>query len=104
MDMGLTRLLYAWRLLRAPAVREVQVILYTREDCHLCEAAWEVLEAARQRWGFVLTVEDVDRDPNLADCYGECVPVVMVNGKVRFRGAVNPVLLERLLRGEEQNR
>lgn len=26
------------------------------------------------------------------------VPVVALNGKVRFRGQVNPVLLERLLR------
>jgi hypothetical protein len=28
------------------------------------------------------------------------VPVVTVNGKVRFRGVVNPHLLKRLLRAE----
>jgi hypothetical protein len=28
------------------------------------------------------------------------VPVVLINGKVRFRGQVNPVLLARLLRAE----
>ena len=27
-------------------------------------------------------------------------PVVLVNGKVRFRGRINPVLLTRLLRAE----
>jgi hypothetical protein len=41
---------------------------------------------------------DVDDDPELASQYGESVPVVTVNGKIRFRGRVNPVLLERLFR------
>jgi hypothetical protein len=74
--------------------------MYTRQGCHLCETAWQRLEEARRRHGFALTAEDVDADPRLAAAYGECVPVVTVNGKVRFRGAVNPVLLERLLRAE----
>jgi hypothetical protein len=30
------------------------------------------------------------------------VPVVAVNGKVRFRGKVNPVLLNRLLEAESR--
>ena len=98
--MGLTRILYAWRLLRAPLLRHLPVTMYTRRGCHLCEQAWEQLEEARKRWGFVLTAADVDGDPALRERFGECVPVVTVNGKVRFRGVVNPVLLERLLRAE----
>jgi glutaredoxin len=74
--------------------------MYTRQGCHLCDAAWQRLEKARRRYGFALAVRDVDADPALAERYGSCVPVVTVNGKVRFRGAVNPVLLERLLRAE----
>ena len=42
----------------------------------------------------------MDTDGELVARYGEWVPVVTVNGKVRFRGGVNPVLLERLLRAE----
>ena len=95
--MVLTRLLYAWRWLRAPRVRGLQVTLYTRQGCHLCEEARDRLEAARRRWGFALATADVDADPALLERYGECVPVVTVNGKVRFRGRVNSVLLERLL-------
>jgi hypothetical protein len=98
--MVLTRLLYAWRWLRAPLLGHLHFMLYTRQGCHLCEAALERLETARRRWGFVLTEADVDADPTLAEQFGECVPVVSVNGKVRFRGEVNPVLLERLLRAE----
>ena len=32
--------------------------------------------------------------------HGTSVPVVAIDGKVRFRGVVNPVLLERLLKAE----
>jgi len=78
-----------------------EIVMYTRQGCHLCEQAWEKLERARQRYGFALRQVDVDGDPRLAQEYGECVPVVTINGRVRFRGIVNVVLLERLLaRGE----
>jgi len=43
-------------------------------------------------------------DPALAERYGLTVPVVAVDGKVRFKGVVNPVLLERLLAAQRENR
>ena len=55
------------------------------------------LESARQRLGFALQTVDVDTSADLAARYGECVPVVTVDGKIRFTGEVNPVLLDRLL-------
>jgi glutaredoxin len=78
----------------------VVVCLYTRQGCHLCEEAWDVLERSRRRFPFTLTLRDVDTDPELAARYGLEVPVVTVNGKVRFRGRVNSVLLARLLGGK----
>ncbi len=93
----LARLRAWWRGRRAESL---SVVMYTRRGCHLCEEAWKRLEAARRRYGFELSARDVDADPALAVAYGDCVPVVTVNGKVRFRGVVNPVLLERLLRAE----
>jgi glutaredoxin len=71
--------------------------MYTRQGCHLCEEAWQQLEQAQKRYGFTLGQVDVDGDPQLMRDYGECVPVVTIDGKVRFRGRVNRVLLERLL-------
>lgn len=72
--------------------------MYTRQGCHLCEEAWQQLEVARTQWGFSLSKADVDQSPDLAELYGTCVPVVVVDGVVRFRGRVNRVLLDRLLR------
>jgi glutaredoxin len=79
---------------------DLQVVLYTRRGCHLCESALSCLNDAGRQFRFPLSIVDVDSDPDLAAQFGELVPVVTVNGKVRFRGGVNPVLLYRLLRAE----
>ena len=82
-----------WRTGRAT----VEIVMYTRQGCHLCEEAWQLLEREQQRHTFILRQTDVDSDPELRRDYGECVPVVTVDGRVRFRGRINPVLLRRLL-------
>jgi glutaredoxin len=73
-----------------------QVLMYTRAGCHLCEQAWALLQDAQKRHCFHLQSVDVDSDPDLVAAHGDCVPVVVIDGKVRFRGRVNPVLLRRL--------
>ena len=40
---------------------------------------------------------DIDTQPELQQEFNTCVPVVEMDGKVRFRGKVDPVLLRRLL-------
>src|SRR5262245_49592679 len=83
---------------RARRIGRTEIVFYTRCGCHLCDAAWQRLQEAKGRFSFDVTAVDVDGDPELVRRYGECVPVVVVNGKVRFRGRINRVLLERLLR------
>ena len=81
----------------------MHVVLYTRHGCHLCADAWRVLEAERAAFPLSLQAVDIDADPHLVALYGESVPVVTVNGQVRFRGQVNPVLLRRLLQALERS-
>ncbi|MGB6044538.1 MAG: glutaredoxin family protein [Pirellulales bacterium] len=69
------------------------IILYTRNGCHLCEDARQLL----LRYGIEPKEIDVDEDAALEQLYGECVPVVLIDGQVRFRGRVNETLLRRLL-------
>lgn len=71
-----------------------QVTLYTRVGCHLCEEALALLA----RYGIAPELVDIDADPGLRDRYNTCVPVVVIDGRERFRGRVNEVLLKRLLR------
>ena len=56
-------------------------------------ATLEVLE----RYGLRPELIDIDSDPQLRERYTTCVPVVIIDGKERFRGRVNEVLLRRLL-------
>ena len=70
-----------------------KAIVYTRAGCHLCEVAEEVLT----RHGLQCELIDVDSDPELQAKYDQCVPVVLINDQVRFRGRVNEMLLKRLL-------
>jgi hypothetical protein len=80
--------------------KALHVVLYARKGCHLCDTAWEQLQQRQREFGFDLEAVDVDDNPDLGARYGIEVPVVSVNGKVRFRGQVNTVLLDRLLRAE----
>ena len=73
----------------------MDVVLYTRAGCHLCDDARELLELH----GLHPRLVDIDADPDLQKRFDECVPVVEMDGKVRFRGRVDAVLLRRLLRG-----
>jgi glutaredoxin len=88
---------WLWRLGRSRAATPRHVLFYTRRGCHLCDEAWEIVAAAQIKHGFTLSRIDVDTDPALAAAHGECVPVVAIDGKVRFRGRVNAALLERML-------
>jgi len=73
------------------AVRQITV--YTRAGCHLCADAGALLA----KHGLTPEWIDIDTDPQLRERFNTCVPVVMIDGKVRFRGRVNEVLLNRLL-------
>jgi glutaredoxin len=78
----------------AKTVPQPAVTVYTRSGCHLCDEARQVL----QRYGLTPQLIDIDADPALREEYTDCVPVVAIDGQVRFRGKVNEVLLRRLLR------
>ncbi len=76
---------------------EHQATIYTREGCHLCERAHEMLA----RYGVEVTLVDIDHDATLRAQFNECVPVVWIDGKERFRGTVDERLLRRLLRSRD---
>ena len=71
-----------------------RVTLYTRQGCHLCDDALALL----REFGLEPHLVDVDASPELRKRFDTCVPVVEIDGKIRFRGRVDRVLLRRLLR------
>jgi glutaredoxin len=69
-------------------------VIYSRPGCHLCDEA----KAMLVRHGLDPREVNIDADPDLRTKYTACVPVVVIDGKERFRGRVDELLLTRLLR------
>ncbi len=66
--------------------------VYSRAGCHLCDEAILLLK----RQGYTVATVNIDDDADLRERFNDCVPVVEIGGKVRFRGKINSVLLRRL--------
>jgi glutaredoxin len=73
--------------------RDHKVVIYSRSECHLCEVAEQLLVAH----GLLPEIVDIDEDSALVERFNTCVPVVEIDGRIRFRGHVNIVLLRRLI-------
>lgn len=73
-----------------------RVVIYTREGCHLCDQAKDVLWSYRS-WLPEIEEVDITKDPKLVEQFGEQIPVVEIDDQVRFRGQVNEILLRRMI-------
>jgi hypothetical protein len=65
---------------RKPVTTRIEVTVYTRDQCHLCEALRDEIEAFRQRCPtlFEITWIDIDSSDSLVRRYGHKVPVVAI--------------------------
>jgi glutaredoxin len=57
------------------------VTMYSRQNCHLCEVAKEVVESARNTVEFEFQVIYIEGSPELEKEFGEEVPVTTIDGK-----------------------
>jgi len=78
----------------------VDVTIYSRADCHLCEEAKATIERVADEVDTLVTIEevDVDTDETLRAEYGERVPYVFVDGWPAFKYEVDAAELRRQLR------
>ena len=86
-----------WKPTR-PGRRFHMLTFYMRDGCHLCDEALELL----QRYSAYLPPiheVDVDADSASRERFDTAVPVVEIDGKIRFRGRVSELLLRRLIEG-----
>ncbi|MCK9894254.1 glutaredoxin family protein [Frankia sp. AgB32] len=83
----------------APGDGGTRITLLTRSGCHLCETARDAVArvADQERVGW--READVDADPQLAEEYGDRVPVVLVDGREHGYWRVEEDRLRRALAG-----
>jgi glutaredoxin len=68
----------------------VDVSIYSRSNCHLCEVALGVLEEMRNELDFQITKILIDENPELEEKYGEQVPVILINNQPHDFFRVDP--------------
>lgn len=64
-----------------PPPKPMELTLYTRAGCHLCEEAKAQLGPLVREFGLALVEVDVDTDPELKARFGEEVPVIFLDGR-----------------------
>ncbi len=65
----------------APPVEPLEVTLYTRPGCHLCDEAKLQIEPLVAEFGARLREVNIDSDPELQARYSLDVPVIFLAGR-----------------------
>ena len=67
----------------------LEITLYTRPGCHLCEEAKAAIEPLVEEFGARLREVNIDEDRNLTDRYGWDIPVLFVGTRKVAKHRVN---------------
>ena len=73
-----------------------KLIVYSRSECHLCDDAKSVLADYLEYLPEIEEI-DIDTDPDLKRQFDTIIPVVEIDGQIRFRGRVDEILLRRMI-------
>jgi glutaredoxin len=76
----------------------VTVHFYTRQGCHLCEAAEAILADAQAELGFAVKRIDIDADAASRELYNEEVPVTLLPNGHRFRYGLDAIEFRKQLK------
>ena len=77
-----------------PLFRTLRV--YTKPECKLCDQALDVIQIYAADLPEIELI-NITGDPELEAQHGESIPVVEIDGRIRFRGIVSAELLNRLI-------
>ena len=59
---------------------KAKVVIFSRQNCHLCHEAEKIVREVHSVIPFELEVVNIDGNAELESLYGEEVPVTMING------------------------
>jgi hypothetical protein len=91
----LPRVFERWLSRRRALPTPVELRLYTKAGCPLCEAMKAELARARVQPPFRLLEIDIGRDPELSARYGASIPVLEIAGRAAFKGRLTVTEFER---------
>ena len=72
----------------------MEVVLYIRSGCHLCDLAEQILLGFKAQYCFRLEIVDIDEFSELNELYNEMVPVVCMDEIIIAKAPINLVDLQ----------
>lgn len=75
----------------------MQVTLYTRAGCHLCDEAKAQIAPLLRRFALTLEEVDIDTDTELQARFGKDVPVIFLDGRKVAKHRIDVDQFRRLL-------
>jgi glutaredoxin len=78
----------------------IQLTLYTRPECHLCDDMKGIVYLLARELGCVLEEVDISGDAELEGRFGTEIPVLFVNGRKAFKYRLTERELRKRLRKE----
>ncbi|MDD5474030.1 MAG: glutaredoxin family protein [Candidatus Methanoperedens sp.] len=76
----------------------VNVTIYSKKDCHLCDLARDTLIKIQQEFPFSITEIDIEKDKTAFDKYKYLIPVIEIDGEKVFKYSINENELKNILR------
>lgn len=80
------------------------ITVFSRQDCHLCDVAVELLESMRDELSFTIEKIYINGDEKLEKLYGEQIPVIQIDGKHHEFGRIDPERFRFSLEKHRQHR
>ncbi len=74
-----------------------EVVIYKKQNCHLCDLALGKLQELQKEIGFHLRAVDIEKDDKLMEHYGLMIPVVEIGGEVIQYGHIDEHVIKRKL-------
>lgn len=79
-------------------MRHIQVTIYSKTDCHLCDEAKAVLHDFAVRYPLQIEEIDIESDKEVYEKFKHEIPVILVEGRKLFKYRIDKTKLHRAIR------
>lgn len=78
--------------------KKIQIDIYGKDNCHLCEIAKETLEKVQAQYNIQINQVDITKDEKIYEKYKNEIPVIFIKGKMAFKYKINEKRLIKFLK------
>jgi glutaredoxin len=82
----------------------LNVTIYSKKDCHLCDIAKETLLKVQQELPFSLNEIDIEKDKTAFEKYKYLIPVIEIDGEKAFNCKMDENEFKKILKLKSQPR